>query len=136
MQTTLPRSIDYLSDLFDFLQIFFVRHGIPRSISFPVSLAAEEIFTNCVKYNPEGGDDIAVHLEHKGGYLELTIVDPGPEFDPNLTPAVKMDIPLKERKVGGLGIHLVRQLMDKMEYHYKYGQNIIILRKNLETENV
>lgn len=132
MQINLSRSFDCFDDLFDFLQAFFVKYDIPRTISFPVSLATEEIITNCIKYNPCGGDQIAVTLEHKGKYLELSIIDGGPAFNPEDAPKPDINLPLSERKAGGLGLFLARQIMDKIKYIYEDGKNIVILRKNLE----
>lgn len=132
MQINLPRSFDCLDDLFDFLQAFFVKYDIPRVISFPVSLATEEIITNCIKYNPCGGGRIAVTLEHKGKYLELTIIDGGTAFNPEDAPEPDINSPLPERKTGGLGLFLAKQIMDRIKYLYEDGKNIVILRKNLE----
>ncbi len=136
MEKKLPRSLDKIGQLFEFLQNFFSEYNIHDPISFPISLAAEELITNCIKYNRSGQDYISISIEHKGKYLELKIVDAGPEFDPDTIPEVQVNTPLQNRKVGGLGIHLVRQLMDSMEYFYKNGQNTIILKKSLEPEDV
>jgi len=136
MKTKIPRSLDEIGRLFEFLQVFFAKYNIRNSTSFSISLAAEELITNCIKYNRSGQDYISIFLEHMGEYLELRIVDAGPEFDPDAIPEVQVNIPLQDRKIGGLGVHLVRQLMDSMEYFYKNGENTIILKKSLESENV
>jgi anti-sigma regulatory factor (Ser/Thr protein kinase) len=59
------------------------------------------------------------------------IEDDGVEFNPTEHPIPDLDAPLEERKVGGLGIHLVRQIMTSVEYQRVAGKNVVTLRKKL-----
>ena len=63
--------------------------------------------------------------------LRFTIIDTGTPFDPTKVKEADTTLSAEDRQIGGLGIHLVRQLMDEMRYSYTNGQNILTLGKKL-----
>jgi anti-sigma regulatory factor (Ser/Thr protein kinase) len=82
-------------------------------------------------YEDQEEHSIEVRLDLSGSVLTLQICDDGREFDPTRMPEPNLDVPLEERKIGGLGIHLVRNYMNSMEYKRENGKNIITVTKNL-----
>jgi anti-sigma regulatory factor (Ser/Thr protein kinase) len=133
MKVVLSNTIDELERLMSELDTFYEQHGIPPKTAMNVSLVLEEIFSNIVFYAYE--DKIPHRIELDMGIhdkeLYIQIVDDGKEFnilnvaDPDLT------LGLEDRKIGGLGIHFVKSLMDDITYTYSGGKNILQLKKNI-----
>jgi anti-sigma regulatory factor (Ser/Thr protein kinase) len=137
MQRRFRRSFDTLSEVFEFIEGYFVEHEIPRELSFPVQFAVEELFTNMVKYSPETGEEIEVALSPAPGGLTVSLTDFDVEpFDPTAAKAVDTEKPLEERQPGGLGIHLTKKLVDSMQYEYSEGQSKITFTASLRGEDV
>jgi sigma-B regulation protein RsbU (phosphoserine phosphatase) len=116
--------------------------GIPDELNMPVNLALEEAVTNVMLYAYPGRTDGKVFVEYqrvscptaeneKGESLIFTISDSGIPFDPTLAPEADTSLSAEERAIGGLGIHLVRQLMDEISYERSDDKNILTLVKHL-----
>ena len=67
--------------------------------------------------------------------LKFTIIDSGKPFDPTVQSAVDTSLSAQERKIGGLGIHIMRQNMDSINYERLDNRNILTLRKKLNKKN-
>jgi len=133
MERKFPKEIKSLDIIFEFISEFFDKHKIDKQLAISVNLAVEEIFTNMVKYNKESNDDISINLEIRQHELVLSLTDFGvAPFD--LTGIEKVDInqSLEERTVGGLGLHLVRNMVDDLSYKFEKGNCVITVIKNLE----
>lgn len=135
MQATrlFPRSIDSLGDLFA-----FVGEQLPENVAerivLHVDLAVEEIFTNMVRHNQPGGDEISVAVELADGAIRVRFVDRDVEpFDPESVPAVEVDRPMSERRAGGLGLHLIKSVVDRLVYEYQERVMQVSFVKSLET---
>ena len=78
----------------------------------------EEFFTNMVKYG--GGDEpVEIAISGSPAGVQVTIVDPGVDrFDVTQAPDVDVDRPIEDRVPGGLGLHLVRRMVDSINYEY------------------
>ena len=127
------RRIDALGAIFAFVGDGFVRHGLDPSLRRPVEFTVEELFTNMVKYSP-GGGEVQLSLLPIPGGVEATLIDEGVEpFDPTTAPEVDVELPLAEMQPGRLGIHLVRRLVDRIDYAYRADrrQSRITFRKTL-----
>lgn len=108
-------------------------HEVPGRTLYAVNLALDELVSNVILYgydNPHG-EEITVKVLVEGDHLHATVEDGGREFDPHTAPPVDLDAPLAKRQVGGLGIHLVRSLMDGMEYKRSDSKNVLTLRKKI-----
>jgi len=137
MQRTFPRSFASLEDIFGFAEAFFAEQKIAQSIRYPVLCAVEELFTNLVKYNPDAPRDILLSMRNNGGRVEVSLTDFDiDEFDVTAERAVDTTAPLGERKVGGLGLHLVRNMVDSLEYDYSDRQSTITFTKEAEEDDV
>jgi anti-sigma regulatory factor (Ser/Thr protein kinase) len=91
---------------------------IPAPIAYKFGLALDETLTNVISYAFADGQRhaIEIRLEYRDGYLTALMSDDGAPFDPLSQPEPDVHAPVEERKIGGLGIHLVRKLMDKASY--------------------
>jgi anti-sigma regulatory factor (Ser/Thr protein kinase) len=72
-----------------------------------------------------------LELERADGKLNLSLSDDGPAFDPLALPTPDLDAPLEERPVGGLGVYLVREMMDDVSYSHRGGRNCLSMWKSL-----
>lgn len=119
MRRSFERSFGALGAIFESIGQFFEREGIDGRHRQVVDLAVEELFTNAVKYNPDNPHRIVLELRRDGGELAIVMTDVESEpFDITSMPEVDIDRPLDERQPGGLGIHLIREMMDRVEYVY------------------
>jgi serine/threonine-protein kinase RsbW len=113
------RSFDSLEAIFAFTSEFFARHGLDRDLLPTVDLVLEELFTNMVKYSPGGAPAIRIEMAPALAGVEVTLTDYDVDrFDVTLAPDADINLPLEERKPGRLGLHLVRRLVDSLQYEY------------------
>ena len=98
-----------------------------------LNLALEESVTNVIMYAyPEGTEGtLDIDAQIDGNTVTFVISDSGKAFDPTARKEVDIDAGIDERPVGGLGIHLVRTIMDSVRYERKDGRNILTLTKNI-----
>ena len=98
-----------------------------------LNLALEEAVTNVILYAyPDGADGLVdVEAILKPHSLEFIITDSGVPFDPTTAPDVDITLPANERPLGGLGIYLVRQLMDELRYQRVNDKNVLSMTKNI-----
>jgi serine/threonine-protein kinase RsbW len=107
-----------LGPLMAFLQDFWSSAALPAAGCLPFELALEEIFMNVVMHGSPAGSQnrVEVCLALVDDNLTLAVEDQGPPFDPLTVPAPDTRAPLEQRRVGGLGVYFVRQLMDAVSY--------------------
>ena len=135
VQQYFPRSFDALDGIFRFIGDFLAARSLDDELYRPVCFIVEELFTNCVKYNTGGGHDIALALGHTPDQLTVQLMDFDVEpFDVTRAPVVDTTRPLDEREPGGLGLHLVRQMVDTLQYEYAGGRSTITFTKALSAE--
>jgi serine/threonine-protein kinase RsbW len=130
----IPRQIGQIAGIFDFTAEFFGLHAIDRRLLGTVDLALEELFTNMVKYSPETDAAVRVDLVAVAGGIEVSLTDTGVEpFDVTQAPEVDIHAPIDQRRPGGLGLHLIRRLVDHIGYEYKREsrQSRITFRKTI-----
>lgn len=126
-----PRTVDSLPKIFEFIEAFFAQAAIPADHLHAVQFAVEELFTNQVKYQT-GGSPIEVGLGRNGDDLTVRITDFGVEpFDIRAVPDAAVDAPLEKRRAGGLGIHLLKRMVDDVDYEFVDGRSTTTLTKSL-----
>lgn len=108
---------------------FAEQHALPASVRRSVQIALDELLTNTIDYGLVGGGHAIVELEAAGDRVTLRLTDDGRPFDPFARAAPDTSLPLEERRIGGLGIHLVRGLMDEVSYQRREGRNVVVLTK-------
>ena len=133
MSLTLTAEISEFDRLRIRLQEF--TRGLPEEIAKQLLIAADEVFTNIVSYAYSGtAGPVEVTAEQDGTVFRLTFADEGKAFDPLQTADPDIKTPLGERQIGGLGIFVVKKLMDKVEYRREADRNILTLTKRISTE--
>ena len=134
MERKFSKTISSLDDVFLFLEEFYSADRVDPGSAYAISLAVEEFFTNMVKYSPEGLRDITVRAVRNGDAARVALVDEDVEpYDVSQAGMVDTSLPLDERKVGGLGIFLSKEMMDDVAYEYAGRTSTITLTKKLET---
>jgi len=119
VQRYFRRSFDSLESLFQFIEDFLRAKSLDPSLREPVDFIVEELFTNMVKYNPGNTHDIALSLGCSPDALTVRLIDFDVDpFDVTRPSPVDIDKPLQERQIGGLGLHLVRQMASTLRYEF------------------
>ena len=127
-----PR-LSEISRLLDWVEARCRAEGIADDITLKMTLAIEEAVANAIKHGFAGSPPphrIAVRLEITAECIAAEVVDNGRPFDPTGAPDPDLSLPLEQRQPGGLGIHLMRRLMDRLEYRRCGGNNALRLRKS------
>jgi phosphoserine phosphatase len=113
------RSFDSIENIFAFTSEVFAREAIDAELLPVVDLAVEELFTNMVKYSTMSRAAVRIDLAKVDDGVEVTLTDYDVEpFDVTQAPDVDIEAPIEQRKPGGLGLHLIRRLVDCIEYEY------------------
>lgn len=127
----LRREISSLSALFAFLEEKCVQQDVEEKTVFALNLAAEELFTNLVRHNVGGKQEIHIDLKITPELIELKMVDYDvKKFDPKSVDDVDIHRPAEDREPGGLGIHLVKSIVDQLTYAYEAGDMTVTVIKN------
>ena len=110
---------------------FCEANEVSPDVAYPVNLSLDEILTNTISYGYDDGEthriEITVRLEAEA--LVVVIVDDSSAFDVTAAPEPDIEASLDERQVGGLGLFLVHQMMDNVEYERVDGRNVVTLTK-------
>jgi anti-sigma regulatory factor (Ser/Thr protein kinase) len=118
--------------LMRFLQEFWSATAMPPAEAVKFELALEEVFMNVVMHGmPGAGTQVEVSVVFCDGGLTLVVENDGPAFDPLLLPAPDVEANLEDRKFGGLGVFLVRQMMDAVSYQRLAARNQLRMTKRL-----
>lgn len=130
---TLKNQMSEVSRLNDFVKMVGERLQLDKSLVKKLRLAVEEVVVNVISYayleETEGNVVVSARADKKR--LSFVITDWGFAFAPTDAPRADISQPVEERAIGGLGIMLVRQLMDSVNYERVDGKNILTMRKNL-----
>ena len=129
----LKNDVQEVAKFSDFIKSAMERMGIGKSVAQEIRLAIEEAVVNVIDYaypaGTEGSIDITIMFDGKG--IKATITDSGVPFDPTAKEKADTTLAAEERQVGGLGILLVRELMDSINYECTDGKNILTLMKTI-----
>ena len=132
-RTTVPSEADQLPVLAQFLLEFWSAADLPPAQSVPFEIALEEIFMNVVMHGSPAGRQgrVEVRLALVDNNLTLAVEDDGPPFDPLTVPDPDTQAPVEERRVGGLGVYFVRQMMDAVSYRRVGPRNELRMTKHV-----
>ncbi|MDD3364343.1 MAG: LytS/YhcK type 5TM receptor domain-containing protein [Syntrophomonas sp.] len=134
LEYRLKNELEEIPTLAAAIELFAETHKIPDQVVFHVNLSLDELLTNTISYGyTEGGEhEILVRVALQGETLVIETQDDGLAFNPleNADPDTSQDI--EERPIGGLGIHLVRKMMDEIEYRRVENQNILVMKKQIK----
>ena len=120
MERRFQRDLSSLPELSRFVADFLSHHGLSPSNAYDLDLILEELFTNVLKYS-SGTDEVAVGLTRDDSTITIALreFDVATAYDITRAPEPDLARPIAERKVGGLGIHMVRRLAETIRYEYK-----------------
>jgi serine/threonine-protein kinase RsbW len=110
-----------LSAVLDALESHLAEAGAPIAAVSAVMIAADEVLSNALTHS--GASEVSLDVRVRDGRVRVEVVDDGMAFDPTAAAAPATDQALEDRDVGGLGIHLVRELMDDVRYERTAGRN-------------
>jgi len=130
---TLPNDVQTIPLLAEFTETVCEAAGFDMGMGMKMNLAIEEAVVNVMNYaypkDVKGTVSIDATISDKG--LKFVISDNGTPFDPTAKAEVDTTLSAEERGIGGLGIHLIRQIMDSINYEYIDGRNVLTLIKKL-----
>ena len=131
-QVKVDAELKNLSVIADFISKSMSRLGIDVGV-LEVQTAVDEACTNIIKYAYAGkGGTITITCEIKDNYFVITVRDNGKPFDPSSVPLPDLNADVEERKIGGLGIYLMRKLMDDVSYSFNAKEgNTLVMRKTM-----
>ena len=107
--------------------------ALTPELTFNLNLALEEAVSNVIlyAYGEEKQKEITLLANMSDNNLTFVLTDYGKEFDPTKVPDADVTLSAEEREIGGLGIFLIRQIMDTVEYQRMDGKNVLIMGKQL-----
>ena len=111
------------------LESFLSERQVDPEVVFSAVLVLEEVLTNIIKYSygEESEQEILVEVSFGARELSLRFTDQGREFDWQKAPGPDLSLPIEDRPIGGLGIHIVRNLARRMDYQRLEGKNVLEL---------
>jgi anti-sigma regulatory factor (Ser/Thr protein kinase) len=121
-------AVSELERVFAFIDRYCKREEVPDGVKYKLFLVAEELTMNAISHGYGGRTDgpIAMTLRHPADAVELSFEDEAPAFDIlHDAPDPEIDKPLADRRLGGLGIHLLKTLASHASYAYEGGRNVL-----------
>lgn len=130
----LKNEISEISKLATFIDEVGEEMSLSPELIFNLNLVLEEAISNVIlyAYPKEEHQEISLSVQKKDDSIIFVLTDSGKEFDPTLAPDADITLSAEERQIGGLGIFLIRQIMNTVEYQRINGQNVLTLAKQLD----
>ncbi len=128
---TIAGNYQNLTAIGQFVTHWAIESGLDERAVYAVQMAVDEACSNIIEhaYGGEGKGDIELHCRKLDDGLEVTIRDQGRHFDPAAIDAPNIHAPLEERGEGGLGVFLMRELMDSVSFEFGKGHTTLVLVK-------
>ena len=134
MERRFQRDLNSVQELSGFVAEFLSGQGLAASNAYDIELILEELFTNVLKYST-GTDMVSIRLVRQGQTIMISLREFDVDaFDITRAPEPDLSRPLAERQVGGLGIHMVRQLADTIRYEYKDRVSTTTITKKVSAD--
>lgn len=133
-ELTVGATVDNIRIVTDFVNELLETIDCPIKAQVQIDVAIDELFSNIAyyAYNSETGlVTVRVEIEEAPLSVEVTFIDQGVPYDPLSKEDPDVTLAAEERKIGGLGIYMVKKSMDAVTYEYKDGQNILRIKKNI-----
>jgi len=132
-QLTLPNDVKQVPLLAEFIDGICEAAEVDMMLTMQLNLAIEEAVVNVMNYAYPAGTEgtVCIDAQVSDGVLQFVISDSGTPFDPTARAEVDTTLSAEERGIGGLGIHIVRQIMDSIDYKRVDGRNVLTLGKKL-----
>jgi serine/threonine-protein kinase RsbW len=135
MELRIKNKMEEMPAIVSMVDGFGVKHGISDRVINEINLALDEILCNIISYGYPHGEpgEIMVRLRYRPGEVTAEIHDDGVSFDPLQAAPPDFAATVNDRKVGGLGITFVKELMDEVAYSRVANQNHLLLTKKTPT---
>jgi serine/threonine-protein kinase RsbW len=129
----LANDISEISRLNDFIEDIGNEFSLTPDVVFNLNLVLEEAVVNVINYAYPKEDHESIYLSAKmlNESIILVLTDTGKEFDPTMVPDADVTLSAEDRQIGGLGIFLIRQIMNEVKYERIEGKNILTMEKKL-----
>jgi anti-sigma regulatory factor (Ser/Thr protein kinase) len=133
VELRLANDLADLAGLADRVERFGADQRLPAGVVNALNVALDEAVSNAINHGYDTGvrGEIAVRLRRAADRVEVEVEDDGRPFDPLQAPPPDLTVPLERRPVGGLGIHLIKNLMDEVSYARRDGRNVLKMAKRL-----
>lgn len=131
-ELSLDAVVENIDVVTDFVNEHLEQYNCPTKAQMQIDVAIDELFSNIAHYayNPEVGPaTVRVEVLENPLSVVITFIDNGVPYDPLSTQEPDITLSAEERKIGGLGIYMVKKSMDDITYEYKDGQNILRIKK-------
>ena len=131
LSITFPNRLAEIGKAAELIEAFGATHGVSPDVVFKLNLALDEVVTNIISYAYADGAEhqIGVRVALDGDGVTVRVEDDGRAFNPLDTPTPDLKQDIEERPIGGLGVHIVRSMMDTLEYRRENDRNILTMRK-------
>ena len=135
MNLILSNDVQEVPQLGVFVEEVCEAAGLDMGTTMKMNLAIEEAVVNVMKYAYPSGKqgNVTIEATTNDTRLKFTIIDSGMPFDPTAKADADTTLSVEQRPIGGLGIYLVRQMMDSVNYERMDNLNVLTLRKKLKT---
>ena len=129
----ISNQINELARVEVFLEELGEQWDLNIALVYSINLSIEEALTNIISYgyDDDGSHEITIDFSKNGPILSISIIDDGHAYDPTLREDPDISLSAEERPIGGLGIFLIKKLMDHVEYQRKENKNYLILTKSI-----
>ena len=131
-ELTIAATVENIEVVTDFVNQQLEELACPMKAQVQINIAIDELFSNIAhySYNPEIGQaTVRVEVMENPLAVSITFIDNGVPYDPLSKEDPDLTLSAEERKIGGLGIYMVKKSMDEITYEYKDGQNILSIKK-------
>jgi serine/threonine-protein kinase RsbW len=130
-ELTVPGHVADLPDVLTFIEAACEGAGVRPELWFDLKLAVEEACANVIEHAYSGkGGELVITFTVRGRDVVLAVLDHGRPFAPEQVVAPDMNMPLTQRRIGGLGLHLMYQLMDEVRFDFAEGSNTLVMVKH------
>jgi anti-sigma regulatory factor (Ser/Thr protein kinase) len=134
-EITVPAKIEFFEEVISFVKMELESVCCPAKTQNKINIVIDEIFTNIANYAypsaVPGKVIVRTKIEGEPLLMELHFIDEGTPYNPLEKEKPDITLSAEERNIGGLGILIVKEIMDSIEYRYKDEKNILILKKFL-----
>ncbi len=129
-----PAKLEQLDSVLSFVDSELHQAGCEETVKTQIMVAVEEIFTNISQYaypKQEGRVTVQLQIIESPAIAQIEIIDQGVPYDPLERQDPNITLSVEKRDIGGLGIFMVKQMMDEVSYRYENKSNILTIRKAL-----
>ena len=131
-ELTLEPQVSEIPHLLDWVEACCGAEGVGEEVRCKIMLALDEAVANVISHafnDVPRPHLIRVRLDITAELLVAEVIDNGRQFDPTTAPNPDLTLPLEQRTPGGLGIHLMRSVMDRLQYRHEDGKNTLRMEK-------